>query len=256
MSPFDLLLHSAAESPLRLDYTSHELVALGGTASVFRICIDGRDTAVKRIENILDIQHAPPSTSTSKVNLKRIIDAEVALHRRVTELGILAAPVFYGVIRLAHDTLRYTYFLFMQYLPAPTLRQFLHSTRGFLEQPRAYALLSALRGTCNEFGRHGILLDDRSPDNLLVLESPTQASSSIHVLFLDFQHHRWHSGPVPDMFTRPAWLICVAAAYSEHTRNTTEKHTTQTHTKGGTVLQRARRMLLSNHEFIQNTYTL
>lgn len=253
MIPFDLLLHSAAESPMRLDYTPYELVALGGTASVFRIWLDGRDTAVKRIENVIDIQHAPPSTSTSKVNLKSVIDAEVALHRRVTDLDISAAPVFYGVVRLALAPLHWTYFLFMQYVPAPTLREFLQSTRGVLEQSRAHALLTALRRTCDEFGRHGILLDDRSPSNVLVLESPTQASSPINIIFLDFQHQRWHSGPVPDMFSRPAWFICVAAAYSEHTRNTTENPTTKKHTKGGTVLQSARRMLSSNHEFIQNT---
>jgi hypothetical protein len=241
MPPFDILLHNATQSPLRLDYTAAELVAVGGTASVFRICLDGRDTAVKRIENVLDIQHAPPSTSTVKVNLKRVIDAEVALHLRITELGIRAAPVFYGVIRLAHAPLRYTYFLFMQYMPAPTLRQFLHTTRGVLEQPLANALLTALRHTCDEFARHGILLDDRSPANVLVLEPP--ASPSLRVLFLDFQHHRWHSGPVPDMFARPAWLICVAAAYAEHVRNTTDKNTTQTHAKGGAVLQRAQRIL-------------
>ena len=244
MSTFDILIHDAAESPLRLDYAPTELVAVGGTASVYRIFLYGLDIAVKRIENVLDIPHAPPSTSTSKVNLKRIIDAEVALHLRITDLGIRAAPVFYGVIRLAHAPLRYTYFLFMQYVHAPTLRQFLHTTRGVLEQPLADALLAALRRTCDEFARHGILLDDRSPANMLVLEPP--ASPSLHVLFLDFQHHRWHSGPVPDMFARPAWLICVAAAYAEHIRNTAETPTTQTLAKGGAVLQRAREISSSN----------
>jgi hypothetical protein len=249
MPPFDILLHDAAHSPLRLDYTPTELIGVGGTASVYRIMLHGLDTAVKRIENVLNIPHAPPSTATSKVSVKCVIDAEVALHLRITELGITTAPIFYGVVRLAHTPHRWTYFLFMQYIPAPTLRHFLHATRGTLEQPLANALLAALRRTCDEYSHYGILLDDRSPENVLVLESPVD-SLSLQVIFLDFQTKRWHSRAVPEMFSRPAWLICVDAAYAEHIRNTTQNNTknntTQTQAKGGAVLQRAREMRVSN----------
>jgi hypothetical protein len=260
MSPFDLVLHDATQSPLRLEYAPTELVAVGGTASVYRILLHGLDTAVKRIENVLDIAHTPPSTSTSKINTKRVIDSEVALHLRITEVGISAAPVFYGVVRLAHSTHRWTYFIFMQYVPAPTLRQFLHITRGIFQQALADALLEALRRTCDEFSHHGILLDDRSPANILVLQSPAAASTSLpstsfRVLFLDFQTKRWHSGAVPDMFSRPAWLMCVATAYAEHVSNTQKNQALETPTlkKGGTVLQRARAILAEKCEFITNT---
>jgi hypothetical protein len=260
MPPFDLVIHDATQSPLCLDYTHSELVAVGGTASVYRILLHGLDTAVKRIENVLDIEHAPPSTSTSKISTKRVIDAEVALHLRITELGISAAPAFYGVVRLAHSKYKWTYFIFMQYVSAPTLHQFLHTTRGVFHQALADALLEALRRTCDEFSHHGILLDDRSLANILVLQSPAAASQSLpstsfRILFLDFQHKRWHSGAVPDMFSRPAWFICVAAAYTEHINNTQKEQTPETrvHKQGGAVLQRARVMLAEKREFIANT---
>jgi len=91
---FDCVLQDAELSPVRLDCDPEQLVAVGGTASVFRCALAGREAVVKRIENVTDVPHGAAS-----VNVKRVIDAEVALHVRVTESRIPYAPALYGVVR-------------------------------------------------------------------------------------------------------------------------------------------------------------
>ena len=81
--PFDYVLQDAAHSPMRLDCQAEQLFATGGTCSVFRCSLDKREAVVKRIENVLDVPHG-----TASVNVKSVIDAEVALHVRVTESHI------------------------------------------------------------------------------------------------------------------------------------------------------------------------
>jgi len=241
---FDYVLQDSAHSPVRLDCHAEQLVAVGGTCSVFRCSLDKREAVVKRIENVLDVPHGAAS-----VNVKSVIDAEVALHVRVTESRIPYAPSFYGVVRVRDGSIavrgrpveRWTYFLFMEYVPGETLREFLHHRRGAVDAQLAAALLQALKHTCDAFTQLGILLDDRNNPANMIVRVGTEQQPTYSIVFIDFQHNRWHHRTPSDMFSRPAWLICVAAAYTEHLHSACSEHaSTPTSTKGGAVLQRAR----------------
>ncbi len=80
---------------MSLDCDPEQLLATGGTAAVFRCSLDKREAVVKRIENVLDVPHGAAS-----VNVKSVIDTEVALHVCVTESRIPYAPAFYGVVHV------------------------------------------------------------------------------------------------------------------------------------------------------------
>lgn len=241
---FDCVLEDAELSPVSLDCDPEQLVAVGGTASVFKCALAGREAVVKRIENVIDVPHGAAS-----VNVKRVIDAEVALHVRVTESRIPYAPALYGVVRVrgesveVRDTLveRWTYFLFMEYVPGETLRELLYHRRGAVDAQLADALLHSLKHTCDAFTQQGITLDDRNNLANMIVRPGTEPQTTYRIVFIDFQHNRWHHRTPSDMFSRPAWLICVAAAYTQHLHSPCSEHTsTQTSTKGGAVLQRAR----------------
>jgi len=211
---FDYALDDACESPVALDCAADALVAAGGTAKVFRCALG----VVKRVEDVVDVPaHFKRSV---RVNAKHVIDAEVALHARVSALGIAHAPKFYGVVRLRTGSVdlrgkkvaRWTYFLFMEHVPGDTLLGFLRDRRDTLARGVADALVLSLRRACDAFARHGIALDDReNPANVLVQAGPTY-----RIVFVDFQCNRWHRRPPSDMFAAPAWLICVAVARTEN----------------------------------------
>ena len=243
-APFDYVLQDAAHSPVRLDCQAEQLLATGGTCSVFRCALDRREAVVKRIQDVLDVTHGAAS-----VNVKRVIDAEVALHVRVTESRVPYAPAFYGVVRVREESVevrgrpveRWTYFLFMEYVPGETLREFLHHRRGSIDAQLAAALLKSLKHTCDAFAQHGIVLDDRSNLANMIVRVGTEPQRSYSIIFIDFQHNRWHHRAPSDMFSRPAWLICVAAAYTEHLHAAGREQPLLPHlAKGGSVLQRAR----------------
>lgn len=243
---FDYVLQDAELSPVRLDCDPEQLLATGGTCSVFRCALDKREAVVKRIKNVLDVPHGAAS-----VNVKSVIDAEVALHVRVTESRIPYAPAFYGVVRVRDGSIevrgrlveRWTYYLFMEYVPGETLREFLHHRRGAVDTQLAAALLHSLKHTCDAFTQQGITLDDRNNLANMIVRVGTEQQPAYSIIFIDFQHNRWHHRTPRDMFSRPAWLICVAAAYTQHVHSECSEHThTPITTKGGAVLQSARRI--------------
>jgi hypothetical protein len=238
---FDYALDDAAQSPVCLECCSERLVATGGTAAVFRCVLDGREAVVKRIENILDVPHTLFKRNTTvSVNTKHVMDAEVALHARVSAFGIASAPALYGVVRLSTgcvefrgtDVERWTYFLFMEYVPGETLLDFLRNRRGILLRKQTDALVRALKDTCDAFVEHAIMLDDRNNPANIIVQVDTEETPTYRIIFIDFQCNRWHHRTPSDMFSQPAWLICVAAACAEHA------HTRCT--KSGGVLPRAR----------------
>ena len=215
VAPFEYVVDDAGESPVALECRQDALLAAGGTAKVFKCALG----VVKRIEDVVDVPHAQFKRSV-RVNAKHVIDAEVALHARISALGIAYAPAFYGVVRLrtgsvefrGRDVERWTYFIFMEYVAGDTLLEFLRDRRGTLVQQQADALVLSLKRACDAFARHGIVLDDRdNPANVLVQAGPTY-----RIVFVDFQCNRWHHRPPSDMFGGPAWLICVAVARTEH----------------------------------------
>ena len=242
--PFDYVLQDAAHSPVCLNCTPEQLLATGGTCSVFRCSLGGREAVVKRIQDILDVPHGPAS-----VNVKSVMDAEVALHVRVSKSHIPCAPAFYGVVRVRDGSIevrgrpieRWTYYLFMEYVPGETLREFLHRRRGSIDTQLAADLLQALKHTCDAFTQHGIVLDDRNNLANMIVWVGTGQQPTYRITFIDFQHNRWHSRTPSDMFSRPAWLICVAAACTEHLHAaSSELPRLADRTKGGSVAQRAR----------------
>jgi hypothetical protein len=229
---FDYTLDCAAQSPVLLDCRPDRLVGTGGTAAVFRCELDGREAVVKRIENILDV----PATSfkqnaTVSVNAKRVMDSEVALHARVSAFGILFAPELYGVVRLrtgsvefrGKDVERWTYFLFMEYVPGETLLDFLRNRRGMLVRKQTDALVRALKDTCDAFAVHAIVLDDRNNPANIIVQVDTEETPRYRIIFIDFQSNRCHHRTPSDMFSYPAWLICVADACAEHARTRSAK---------------------------------
>ena len=136
---------------------------------------------------------------------------------------------------------RWTYFLFMEYVPGETLREFLYHRRGAVDAQLAAALLKSLKHTCDAFAQHGIVLDDRSNLANMIVRVGTEPQPTYIIIFIDFQHNRWHHRAPSDMFSRPAWLICVAAAYTEHLHAAGREQPLLPHlAKGGSVLQRAR----------------
>ncbi len=243
--PFEYTLDCATHSPVLLDCRPHRLVGTGGTAAVFRCELDGREAVVKRIENILDVPHTLFKRNvTVSVNAKDVMDAEVALHARVSALGIASAPEFYGVVRLrtgivrfrGRNVERWTYFLFMQYVAGETLLEFLRNRRGMLLEEQASVLLQSLRQACDAFVEHAIVLDDRNNAANIIVHVTTEETAPYRIIFIDFQCNRWHHRTPSDMLSGPAWLICVAVACAEysHTRCT----------KSGGVLTRARCLFL------------
>jgi hypothetical protein len=139
---------------------------------------------------------------------------------------------------------RWTYFLFMQYVAGETLRQFLFRRRGCLQRADAAALLHALRHTCAAFSEHGLIVGDRmNPDNIIVRDrlqvAEVAEDTTYELVFIDYQNAK----RCTDMFTRPAWLICVACASTEHACAVKRRGTREDCTcKGGTVMQSARRI--------------
>ena len=244
--PFDYTLHDASASPVPLDFHDRRLVAKGYTARVYRCELGGRDAVVKCIENILDMPR-----SLAYENIKSVMDAEVELNVRVTALRITVAPAFYGVVRLrtgsvqVRDTLvdRWTYYLFMQYVPGETLREFLYKRRGRLQTEQAFALMRALKQTCDAFAQHGIVLQERcNPANIIVQQAPDD-DAKYTVVFIDYQV-KTHHNRTRDMFSRPAWLISVSLAFAQHSLAApTARAEAGTHTKGGSVSQQARCIL-------------
>jgi hypothetical protein len=113
-----------------------------------------------------------------------------------------------------------------------------------VQRADAAALLQALRHTCAAFSEHGLVVGDRmNPDNIIVTErrqvSDNAESTPYELVFIDYQNAKKCS----DMFTRPAWLICVACASTEHASDVKERGACEDCTcKGGTVMQSARRI--------------
>lgn len=249
---FDLVLENAGDSPVDLQWPLENVLARGGTSTVFRTSVDGDAAVVKRIESIVDVAQTQwQKNAPAKVNVKHVMDAEVALHAKVSALGVCASPALYGVVRLKTGSIevhgqekqRWTYFLFMEYVAGETLRQFLWRRRGCVQRADAAALLEALRNTCAAFSKHGLVVGDRiNPDNIIVrarLEFVENAEKTPYELvFIDFQNAKKCS----DMFTRPAWLICVACASTEHACDVSGCSVKACAVKGGTVLNSARRI--------------
>ena len=226
-----------------------DVLARGATATVFRTRVDGNAAVVKRIENIVDVAHTQwRKNAPAAVNVKRVIDKEVALHARVSALGVAASPALHGVVRLQAGSIevagtqmqRWTYLLFMEHVAGETLREFLWRRRRQLWRDDAAALVQALRRTCAAFAAHGVVVGDRmNPSNIIVKECAQKATYEL--VFIDFQNAK----KCRDMFTRPAWLICVACASTEHACDAcAAKGRTRDvcAVKGGTVVQRARRI--------------
>lgn len=251
--PFDCVLDDACDSPVGLEWPLENILARGATSTVFRMFIDGDAAVVKRIENIVNVTQTQwQKNAPAVVNVKHVMDAEVALHAKVSLLGICASPALYGVIRLKTGSIevhgqkkqRWTYFLFMEYVAGETLRQFLWRRRGCVQRADAAALLEALGNTCAAFTKHGLVVGDRmNPDNIIVRERlqvvEIAEKTTYELVFIDYQNAKKCS----DMFTRPAWLICVACARTEHACDVSRRRTREDCTcKGGTVIQSARRI--------------
>jgi tRNA A-37 threonylcarbamoyl transferase component Bud32 len=252
---FDLVLENAGESPVDLEWPLENMLACGATSTVFRTFVDGDAAVVKRIENIVDVAQTQwQKNAPAKVNVKNVMDAEVALHAQVSALGVCASPALYGVVRLKTGNIevhgkekqRWTYFLFMEYVAGETLRQFLWRKRGCVQRADAAALLEAVRNTCLAFSKHGLVVGDRmNPDNIIVRErlqvaenAENAEKTTYELVFIDFQNAKKCS----DMFTRPAWLICVACASTEHACDVNGCSIKACAVKGGTVIQSARRI--------------
>ena len=247
---FDCVLADARGSPVGLDCRTEHVLARGATATVFHTCVDGHAAVVKRIENIVDVAHTQwQRHAPAAVNVKHVMDAEVALHAKVSALGVAAAPALYGVVRLqtgiaevlGKQKQRWTYFLFMEYVAGETLRDFLWRRRGRVQRADAAALLRALRHTCAAFTEHGLVVGDRmNPGNIIVRASADHAAR-YELVFIDFQNAK-RCRDCGDMFARPAWLICVACASTEHACEGNGCAVETCAGKGGTVLQSARRI--------------
>jgi tRNA A-37 threonylcarbamoyl transferase component Bud32 len=238
-------------SALRFDCVLDDahVLARGATATVFYTRVDGAPAVVKRIEDVVDVAHAQwRKNAPAAVNVKRVIDKEVALHAQVSALGVAASPALYGVVRLQAGSIevdgkqmqRWTYLLFMEHVAGETLREFLWRRRRLLSREDAAALVQALRKTCAAFAAHGVVVGDRmNPSNIIVREK----AGGYELVFIDYQNAKKCS----DMFTRPAWLICVACASTEHARGA-DGRTRDVRMrddcagKGGTVVQSARRI--------------
>jgi hypothetical protein len=225
----------------------------GATSTVFRTFVDGDAAVVKRIENIVDVAQTQwQKNAPAKVNVKHVMDAEVALYAQVSALAVCASPALYGVVRLKTGSVevhgqkkqRWTYFLFIQYVAGETLRQFLWLRRRCVQRADAAALLEALRNTCVAFSKHGLVVGDRmNPDNIIVRErlqvAENAEKTTYELVFIDYQNAKKCS----DMFTLPAWLICVACASTEHACDVKGRRTQQDCTcKDGTVIQSVRRI--------------
>ena len=127
----------------------------------------------------------------------------------------------------------------MEHVAGETLREFLWRRRHNLLRKDTAALVQALRKTCAAFAAHGVVVGDgMNPSNIIVRE--TTEAERFELVFIDYQNAKKCS----DMFTRPAWLICVACASTEHAHAAHRcKRIGEGYTgKGGTVIQSARRI--------------
>ena len=244
---FDCVLTDPSASPVCLDCLPEQVLARGATATVFHTFVDGEAAVVKRIENIVDVAHTQwQKNAPAVVNVKRVMDGEVALHAKVSALGMAVSPTLYGVVRLqtgrmelhGKQTQRWTYFLFMEYVTGETLRDFLWRKRGNVQRADAAALVQALRHTCAVFTEHRLVVGDRmNPGNIIVRASANDAAQ-YQLVFIDYQNAK----SCNDMFARPAWLICVACARTEHACDVNGCVVKKCDVKGGRVLQSARRI--------------
>lgn len=88
------------------------------------------------------------------------------------------------------------------------------------------------------FTEHGLVVGDRmNPGNIIVRVSANN-TQQYELVFIDYQNAK----NCNDMFARPAWLICVACARTEHACDVNGYAVKKCAVKGGTVLQSARRI--------------